>query len=464
MPQKLSRRTFLRTVGSTVSLTIPLTAASFVGAPLFLPGRVLGADGAVSPNEKIVMGMIGQGNQGRLDLTGFLMLPQAHVAAVCDVVDAHAVRAAQMVHEAYGNSDCRRFRYSEEITQADGFDVVYVGTPEHWHPYLAIDAMRHGKDVYCEKPETVTVRDGQLMRQTAIETGRVFSGGSQRVWNDYWKFHKIVRAGFLGKPTEGYANPGLPGFTARALSAEPIPEGVDWNRWLGPAPWRPFNRAYLTCGRGNGWFDFTGSNNGWGAHCFGGLMFAMELDYSGPTEIVPPQEDESGLLTFRFANGCTLHTGGTWGSVPGFRHGLPSGNGGEICVRGTDGSLCEADIANGTYPVPEIEVPNYRGEVFQPRAGMELDPDFPMFSAIGQSCIMGDFLHCVRTREVPFRNVERCHRVCSVGHLGRIACLLGRTIHFDPETENVVGDPVAQRLLDRPRREPWTLETMRTEG
>ncbi len=302
------------------------------------------------------------------------------------------------------------------------------------------------------------------MRQTAIETGRVFSGGSQRVWNDYYKFHKIVRAGYIGKPTEGFANPGLAGFTARSLPEEPIPEGVDWDRWLGPAPWRSFNRAYLTCGRGNGWFDFTGSNNGWGAHCFGGLMFAMELDYSGPTEIIPPALDESGLLTYRFANGCVLHAGGTWGSVPNFRRGLRSGLGGEISLKGTEGALSEEDIVTGKYPVPDVDIPNYQGERFQLHGNQSLNADFPMFSAVGERCIMGDFLYCVRTRGIPFRNIERCHRVCSIGHLGRIACLVNRSLKFDPVTENIIGDPTAQRLLDRPRREPWTLDTMRAEA
>ena len=433
--------------------------AAALSAPLVLASRVLGADGHVSPNEKIILGMIGQGNQGRLDTSSFLMLPQCHITAVCDVMESHAARAKQMVDEAYGNADCKQFQHSEEISHADGYDAVYIGTPEHWHPWLAIDAMRHGKDVYCEKPETCTVRDGQLMRQTAIETGRVFSGGSQRVWNDYHKFHKIARAGYLGEIREGWANPGLPGFTGRALKAEPIPEGMDWDRWLGPAPWRPFNRAYLTCGRGNGWFDFTGSNNGWGAHCFGGLMFAMELDYTGPTEIIPASLDESGLLTFRFANGSVMHTGGTWGTVPGFRNGLRDGGGGEICIRGDADKLCEEDIVNGKYPVPDIPIPHYKGEVFHRPTDGALDLDSPMFAAEGETCIMGDFLHCVRTREVPFRNIERCHRVCSIGHLGRIAQLLTRPIHFDPETENILNDPVAQAMLDRPRREPWTLET-----
>lgn len=447
---RASRRCFLKT-------------AAGISLPLYIQSKVLGLDGKVAPSEKIILGMIGQGDQGRLDTSGFLMLQQVHIKAVGDVVDAHARKAAAMVNRAYRNDDCAVLRYSEEITQSDGFDAVYIGTPEHWHPYIAIDAMRHGKDVYCEKPETVTVRDGQLMRETAIKYKRVFSGGSQRVWNDYYKFHKIARAGYIGRPMEGYANAGLPGFTGRALPAESIPTGVDWNRWLGPAPWRPFNRAYLTCGRGNGWFDFTGSNNGWGAHCFGGLMFAMELDYTGPTEIIPPSLDPSKLLTYRFANGCVMHNGGVWG-VAGIRHGLPHGNGGAIAIKGSDASVCESDILFGKFPVPDIDIPNYKGELFNPPKEAQFSADFPMFSAIGQRSIMGDFVHCVKTREVPFRNIERCHRVCSIGHLGRIAQLCNRIIHYDPVTENIVGDPVAQRMLDRPRRSPWELDTMNEEA
>jgi predicted dehydrogenase len=144
------------------------------------------------------MGGIGMGGQGRGDLGGFLGFPFVQVVAVCDVVGRHAQLAKDMVDQRYGNKDCRCTSDFNEITRRPDIDAVLIGTPDHWHAVISIEAMKHGKDVYCEKPETLTVREGRRMVEIARQYGRIFSGGSQRVWGDYHWFHQMVRGGAIG--------------------------------------------------------------------------------------------------------------------------------------------------------------------------------------------------------------------------------------------------------------------------
>jgi hypothetical protein len=159
----------------------------------------------------------------------------------------------------------------------------------------------------------------------------------------------------------------------------------------------------------------------WGAHGFGGALFCCELHQTGPVEILPPNGKDISLLTYRFANGVQIHHGGGWGGLLSFR--------------GTEGELPDRKPDAPERPMPDITIPNYKG-----RGG-----------------IFGDFLHCVRTRERPFRDIELAHRTVTVCHLGNIAYWLNRPLKWDPVNEQILGDPEASRWLDRPKREPWTL-------
>ena len=389
-------------------------AAAAAAAPLFVHSKVFGA------NDRIVMGCIGMGGQGRGDMGGFLGRQEVQVVAVCDVVEKHRAMAKASVDGRYRNSDCKACVDFREITGRDDIDAVLIATPDHWHALIAVDAMKNGKDVYCEKPETLTIRQGRIMTQTARRYGRVFSGGSQRVWGDYNWFHRMVRGGAIGEPKEGWVNVGGPSGPCHLPPVE-TPPGVDWDRWLGPAPVRPFH-PQLIRGGFRPFRDYSGGGmTDWGCHGFGGALFCLNLHHTGPVKITPPNGKDVERLTYEFANGIRIYHGGGWGGLLSFR-----GTQGEAPSRGPK--------ARKTAP-PNIHIPNYKGH----------------------GGIFGDFLHCVRTRQRPFRDIEIAHRTATHCHLGNIAYWLKRPLRWDPEKEEIIGDPEAARWLDRPMREPWGL-------
>lgn len=399
--QRITRRGFLKT-----------TAAAAFSAPLVLKSRVFGA------NDRIVMGCIGLGGQGTGDMQGYLGFEEVQVVAVCDVIKEHRDKAKAIVDAKYKNSDCTAYNDFRDVLARDDINAVLIATPDHWHAIISIAAMKHGKDVYCEKPESLTIREGQVMVETARRYARVFSGGSQRVWDDYNWFHKMVRGGVIGQVQEVWVNCGGPS-TDCNLSEEPIPDGLDWNMWLGPAPWAPYNRGRLGF---RPWRDYSGGGmTDWGAHNFGGAMFSCGLHETGPVEIIPPDGKDFQYLTYRFANGIRMYHGGGWG--------------GNITFKGTNGELPQRGSDAKKEKPPDIFIQNYRG------AGG----------------IFGDFLHCVRTRQRPFRDIEIAHRTVTVCHLGNIAYWLKRPLKWDPVKEQIIGDPEAARWLDRPKREPWTV-------
>jgi hypothetical protein len=407
---RFSRRRFLK-----------VAVAGSVAAPLVIPGSALGLDGATPANDRIVMGAIGMGGQGRGDLGGFLGFPAVQVVAVCDVVARHRQMAKDGVDQRYGNKDCQSYNDFRDITTRDDIDAVLIATPDHWHAIVSIEAMTHGKDVYCEKPECLTIREGRRMVDVARRYGRVFSGGSQRVWGDYNWFHKMVRGGAIGKVTEAWVNVGGPSGPCY-LPPIDAPSDVDWNLWLGPAPWRPFHPTLVTGGF-RPFRDYSGGGmTDWGCHTFGGALFALELHETGPVEIIPPDGGQYPQLTYVFANGVKIYHGGGWDGILNFR--------------GTEGEISEkGDRAGNRAEPPDIYIPNYKSD----------------------GGIFGDFLQCVRTRELPFRDIERAHRTATVSHLGNIAYWLNRRLKWDPVKQEIIGDPEAGRWLDRPKRSPWSM-------
>ncbi|MCX6923356.1 MAG: hypothetical protein NT154_09135, partial [Verrucomicrobia bacterium] len=216
---------------------------------------------------------------------------------------------------------------------------------------------------------------------------------------------------------EVWVNVGGPSETC-FLPPVPVPEGVNWDRWLGPAPWRPFHPT-LIVGGFRPYRDYSGGGmTDWGCHGFGGALFACNLQNTGPVEIIPPDGKDYPQLTFVFANGLRMYHGGGWGGLHSFR--------------GTTGELPSRGQAKDPA-LPDIHIPNYKGH----------------------GGIFGDFLHCVRTRERPFRDIELGHRTASLCHLGNISYWLNRRLKWDPEKEVLIGDTQAERWLDRPMREPW---------
>jgi predicted dehydrogenase len=357
------------------------------------------------------MGAIGVGSRGSGDLRGFMGFGQVQVVAVCDVDRGHRMRMKSQVDGKYGEG-CAAYVDFRDLADRDDLDAVMVATPDHWHALTTIACLRSGKDVFCEKPLSLTIRAGRAMTDATRKYGRVFSSGSQRVLGDYGNLARTVRSGAIGKVKEAFVGVGGPSHPCN-LPAMPVPDGLDWNMWLGPAPWRPFNRKIHPY-TWRAYREYSGGGmTDWGAHKFAAAMFSMELEYTGPVEIIPPDGNEHKRLTFVFANGVRMYHGG-----------------GDITIKGTDGQATRR-----SHPKGRVEMPEYRG-----RGGL-----------------IGDFLHCVKTRQLPFRDVEIAHRAATTCHLGNIAYWLNRRIRWDPEKEEIVGDPVAARWVDRPRRAPWVL-------
>jgi len=407
-----TRREFLR------------TAAAAVAAPYVLTSTALGAAGRLPASERIVMGTIGVGGRGTDDMNGFLRSPEVQMVAVCDVFEGRRQRAKGTVDKRYGSADCTAYNDFRDLVTRPDIDAVCIGTPDHWHAIPTIWACRHGKDVYCEKPLSLTVREGRAMVEAARRYARVVSGGSQRVLEDYGGLARAVRGGAAGEVKEVYVEVGGPSRLCN-LPAEPVPPGLDWEMWLGQAPWAPYNRDRCSGAYGGGtgfraWRDYSGGMmTDWGGHKFGGALFALDLQTTGPVEIIPPDGKDYQYLTYVFANGIRMY------HAPG-----PDGRGSiNITFKGTLGQV------PGRQAERAVSMPGYKGK----------------------GGIYGDFLHCVRTRERPFRDVELSHRTATVCHLGNIAYWLGRRLRWDPVKELFVGDDEANRWLDRPKREPWRI-------
>ena len=396
----INRRQFLKTAGFAVA------------APYILTSSVFGQDRTPASN-RINMALIGCGGQGTGVMGGYMSYPEVQVRAVCDPVPAHRDNAKKIVDEHYNNKDCTAYKDFRELLARDDIDAIICGTPDHWHAYITIEACKRGKDVYCEKPESLTIREGRAMVNAARRYGRVVSGGSQRVLGDYGDWPKLVRSGALGTIKEVFVSCGGPSEECH-LPPQPIPEGVDWDMWIGPAPYRPFHEN-LIHGGFRPYRDFSGGGmTDWGAHRFGAATFAVGVHETGPVEIYPPDGKDHRFLTYRYANGMLMYHGGT----------------DNIIYKGTEGEL-PGKTKPFTGPPPFV---GYRG-----------------------NGIFGDFLHCVRHRIKPFRDIEIGYRAVSVCHLGNLAYWLKRPLKWDPVKEDFVNDPEASRWLDRPKRQPWTL-------
>ena len=392
------------------------TAAGAVAVPYVITSAALGADDRPAASERIVMGGIGIGNMGRGDLGAFLGRKDVQYVAVCDVKEGAREGAKRRADQRYGNTDCKAYNDYRELLARDDIDAIHCATPDHWHAIIVIEACRSGKDAFCQKPETRTLREGRLMVEAARRYGRVVSGGSQRVLQDYRGVVNKCWGGEIGAVKSINVNVGpLP--RPCNLPGQPIPKGFDWDMWLGPAPWAPYH-PYRCSGsfaiNGTSWRSFSDYSGGgmtdWGAHHFGGATFAIDVRDLDPEEVVYHDENGHQFLTYRYPNGRLLYH-----NHPGM---------GNMHVVGTPGEK-----------LPPKPVPGYKG----------------------QGGICGDFIECVKTREKPFRDIEIAAHTLTVCHLGLIAHELKRSLKWDQAKQEFPGDDEANRFVDRARREPWVL-------
>jgi hypothetical protein len=353
---------------------------------------------------------MGNGDQG-----AFLRRGDVQYVATCDVRKGVRENSKKRVDDHYKNQDCTAYNDFRELLARPDIDAVHIATPDHWHAIQVIQACQAGKDVYCQKPETRTLREGPLMIEAARRYARVVSGGSQRVLEDYKGVVNQCWGGEIGKVKSINVNVG-PLSQACNLPAEDQPGDIDWDLWLGPAPWAPYNAARCSGNfstNGNSWrsyIDYSGGGmTDWGAHHFGGATFAVDVRELQPEEVVFHNEGGKQHVEFRYPNGIVL------------THNKPGK--GNLAVEG-DGEKLE--------PKP---VPTYKGS----------------------GGIYGDFIECVKTRERPFRDIEFAVNSVAVSHLGMIAYRLQRSLKWDSAAQQFTGDEEANRYLDRARREPWQI-------
>ncbi len=423
MPTRISRRQLLKRVpaagaglGALIGLKVPLWAAE--------PSR------PAPPSESIVLGFIGVGGMGSGHLGAFLGRNDVRIAAVCDVDENHRNAARARV-----GGDCAAYNDLRELLDRKDIDAVVIATPDHWHALATIYACQAGKDVYCEKPFSLTIEDGRAMVNAVRRYGRVFQTGSQqrseagfRIACEAVRHGRIgklhtVRTGIGGNPTCGWEPDSDP------------PPGLDWNLWLGPAPWRPYNKR--RCHFDFRWYWDTGGGMmcDWGHHHNDIAQWGIGADGSGPVEItgwgIFPTE---GLFecptqfeaTYRYPNGITL--------ICATRsHG--------VRFEGSDGWV-HVDRGFLEASDPEI-IEDYL------RPGEQ-----PLPRSVGHH---QDWLDCIKSRKRPICDAEIGHRSVTVCHLGNIAIRTGRKLVWDPVAERITNDEALNRWLGKPYRPPWHL-------
>jgi predicted dehydrogenase len=426
MQKQFNRRQFLRT-----------TAAAAISAPLLLRATPAGQKG---PNDRIVVGSIGMGTQGRYLMQNFLSQPNTQVVAVCDVDTTRREHHRKMVDEFYaarGNTDykgCAAYKEFPELLARPDIDAVVIATPDHWHGYVAVAACKAGKDVYCEKPLSLTIHEARAMVQAARKYDRVFQTGSmQRSSSEFRKACELVRNGRIGQVKQVIVDVGGPSVPCN-LPEEPPEPGLNWDLWLGPAPLRPYNSILSPRGVHTHFPDWRnyreysgGGMTDWGAHHFDIAQWGLGMDESGPVEIIPPEDPKATKgARYLYANGVEM----VHGSVPTFGGVLFIGSEGKMQVN--RGKFEATPSSIGDEPLPANAIHLYKSN------------NHP-----------GDFLSCMRTRQRPICDVEIGCRSVTVCHLGNIAYWTHRHLKWDPAKERFVGDAVANQWLDRQKRGPW---------
>ena len=421
--REIDRRQFLKQA--------TLTGAGVMGFPCFVRSATLGKDGGVAPSNRIIVGCIGMGGRGTNNMRAFMGRKETQVVAVCDVHADKRNRARRLVNEHYGNKNCDAYNDFRELVAREDIDVVSIATPPHWHAIPSIEAAKSGKDVFCEKPLSLTIAEAQAMVNEVKRYERVFQTGSQQ--RSSWNFRfacELVRNGYIGElKTVTVNSGGAPRWCN--LPPEPVPDYIDWDLWLGQAPWRPFNKRLLAH-QAWGYREYAGGGMaGCGSHDIDIAQWGMGMDDSGPVEIVPPDGKDYKRLTFRYANSVIM-TNGPFKA---------NGRAWIVLFAGTKGKV---EVGRGhlrTWPETLKNVKIGNDEIHLYESNDHKD----------------NFLDCVRTRSRTICDVEiGCHSVI-VCHLGNIAYWLNRPLQWDPTHEVFVGDDEANRLLSRPMRSPWRL-------
>jgi predicted dehydrogenase len=434
-------------------------AGATVALPHVVPAAALGRQGEVAPSERITLGFIGVGMMGRGHLNCFLQYPEAQVVAVCDVDRwrrEDAQRIAEQGHAAAGgrgdHRGCAAYNDLRELLLRDDIDAVVIATGDRWHALATSLAAKAGKDIYCEKPASLTIAESLAMIDVVRGYGRVFQTGlQQRSTPEFRRACQLVRDGHLGAVKYVYV--GFPGTCGDvSLPAEPVPEGLDWDLWLGPAPWRPFNHQFHPYGRPPRvvpWHfcsDFGGGNLTSNAvHAFDVVQWGLGMDESGPVEIIPPETGQVPSLTYRYASGALLQV--EWKLDPA-RHFVPPGWNVNTTLR-PFGALFVGE-EGWIHVGREGFLQSHPAELVTQAAG-GADPREPVLNH------HQDWLQCIRSRQRPVCDAAVGCGSTIVSHLGCIAHWTRRALRWDPAGAEFPDDEPANRLRSRALRPPWRL-------
>jgi predicted dehydrogenase len=430
----VNRRQFLKKAATATT--------SAVVFPYIVPSSALGEAGSVLPSNRVTMGCIGVGWQGGVNMETFLWHKDCRIIAVCDVDKNHLQEAVDAVNTRYENKDCATYSDFRELLARNDIDAVSIGLPDHWHAVPAVAAAKSGKDIFGEKPLSHNLKEGRAMCDAVKHFGRIWQTGSwQRSEANFHQACELVINGRIGKVHT--VEVGLPAGhtdfegTGGQEQMGPPPSELDYDFWLGPAPVEPYCPARVH----KNWrwhLDYGGGQlMDWVGHHVDIAHWGLGFDYSGPYEIEGHGEYPKD---------------GLWNTATRYR--LTAKYPKDITMIIAGG---HEEIRRGTKWIGEY------GWVWVNRGAIDAKPKKLLKEKIGPGEIRlfrspghwRNFLDCVKSRKTTLTPCEVAHRSATPGHLGQIAMLLGRKIRFNPETEEIIGDATATRMLGRSMRSPW---------
>ena len=383
-----------------------------------------------APSATVTLGVIGNGGRATQMLPVFLSQPGTRVLAVCDVVRERRERAKATVDAFYGNADCTAYRDFRDLLARSDIDALYIATGDRWHARLAIYAMQAGKDVYCEKPISLSIHEGDAVVKAAARYRRVYQGGVQRrTVGNFMTAMSLAKSGRLGRLHTLHA--GMAGMGRSAanhfLPEEALPpiDEIDWDMWLGPTPWRPYNNAYLK--RWHGEYDYHGDLTEWGSHTLDLCQMVLNREHTTPVRYKPI--DETTLHAW-YADGIQVVM-----RQKGFRNSCA------VRFEGDEGWVETDDSGDIQVSSPTL----LDTRAIQSESWMR-----PVAHP-------AEFIACVRSRQTPTAPADALHITHVACHAATIAYHLNRELTFDPAALAFVKDAVANRLIHRSNRAPWSI-------
>ena len=424
--EKINRRDFLK-------------AGAVISSFFIVPRHVLGGPGYLAPSDKISLGFIGCGRQSGGLRNRFLDTKEAQIVAASDVYRIKQETFVNATNKWYADK-AEKGSYKSavgiedfrELLNRKDIDAVVIASPDYWHAAMAVRAAEAGKDIYCEKPLSLTVREGRAMVNATRKHNRVFQTGSmQRSAKEFRQAVELVRSGAIGKVKTVYVNVGGPP-KEWDLQAETLPDGLNWDLWMGPNSGRPYNNELAPAVNATFWPKWRnyrefggGGMTDWGAHMFDIAQWGLNMDNSGPVELVY-SEPGKGLI-YKYANGV------------------------EVIHRPVEGSKQHCHFVGSD------------GEVWVARGELKTTPESlkdKVFKDGASDVYVSDnhytdFLNAIKTRKPPICDVETGHRTASICNIGNIAYQLQRSLKWDPSKETFVKDKEADKLLGREMKKEW---------